>query len=56
MVKYLVLVLFFLAIAMSAPADEFTAAIQKLKSDRQLKGIQVQMTRNKEIIYNLNLG
>ena len=56
MVKYLIVVLFFLGLAMSAPSDEFTAAIQKLKSERQLKGIQVQMTRNKEIIYNLNLG
>jgi hypothetical protein len=56
MVKYLALVLFFLVMVRSAPTDDFTAAIQKLKSERQLKGIQVQLTKNKEIIYNLNLG
>ena len=28
----------------------------KMRQDKQLKGLQLQVSKNKEIVYNLNLG
>jgi hypothetical protein len=50
----LLALLFFGAIA--TPEEDLTQSIQALKQERQLKGIQLQVSKNKEIVFNLNLG
>lgn len=36
--------------------DETNAALTKLKNDRFLRGIQLQITKGKSILYNFNIG
>lgn len=40
----------------SAPSDDLTAALNNLKTDRELKGIQLQLTKKQEVVFNINLG
>lgn len=40
----------------ATPEDDLAAEIRALKTERQLKGMQVQVTKGKEIVFNLNLG
>lgn len=40
----------------SAPSDDLIAALNSLKTDRELKGIQLQLTKKQEVIFNTNLG
>lgn len=56
MLKYLPILLAIVFACAASPADELTAALNALKKERSLRGLQVQMTRNKQIVYNLNLG
>lgn len=50
----LLLVLPFFVVA--APSDDLTSAMKALLAERSLKGVQVQVTRLKQVIYDLNLG
>ena len=50
----LVLVCPFFVVA--TPSDELTSAMKALQAERSLKGMQVQITKQKEVIYDLNLG
>ncbi len=50
----LVLVCPFFVVA--TPSDELTSAMKALLAERSLKGMQVQITKQKEVIYDLNLG
>ena len=36
--------------------EDITNSLKALLEERQLKGMQVQVTKQQEIIYNLNLG
>lgn len=36
--------------------DDTNAALTKLKNDRFLRGIQLQITKGKSILYNFNIG
>lgn len=56
MLKYLPILLAIVFACAASPADELTAALNALMRERSLRGLQVQMTRNKQIVYNLNLG
>jgi CubicO group peptidase (beta-lactamase class C family) len=38
------------------PEEDLAGAIQALKSERQLKGMQVQVTKGQSVVFNLNLG
>lgn len=50
-------ILLLLAATLSAtPEEDLAADIRALKSERQLKGIQVQVTQKQQIVFNLNLG
>ena len=50
-------ILLLLAATLSAtPEEDLAADIRALKSERQLKGIQVQVTQKQHIVFNLNLG
>jgi hypothetical protein len=40
----------------AAPEEDLAADIRALKSERQLKGIQVQVTQKQQIVFSLNLG
>lgn len=40
----------------ATPSDELTSAMKALLAERSLKGMQVQITKQKEVIYDLNLG
>lgn len=55
------LVIFFLAFVpqlsvLAAPADDLTNAMKGLLAERQLKGMQLQVTKQKSVIYDLSLG
>jgi CubicO group peptidase (beta-lactamase class C family) len=36
--------------------DDTDIALTKLRNDRFLKGIQLQITKGKQIVYNFNIG
>lgn len=46
----------FLVIVTSTPTDDLNKDISNLLDERKLKGIQLQISANKSIVYNLNLG
>jgi hypothetical protein len=39
-----------------SPSDDLTTALKALKTERILKGMQLQVTKSKDIVYNINLG
>lgn len=41
---------------LSLPADELDRALLALKQERQLKGMQLQITKGQQVIYNFNTG
>jgi len=40
----------------SLPEEDLTNDIKSLVTERQLKGIQLVVSKSKQIVYNLNLG
>lgn len=53
---YILLALYIIIPASCSPQDDLTTALNSLKTERSLKGMQVQITKDKEIVYNINLG
>jgi hypothetical protein len=53
MILFICLVIFAMA---STPAEDLKAAIESLKAERSLKGLQVQVSKQQSIVFNLNLG
>ena len=43
-------------LATALPEDDLTTDIKSLITERQLKGIQLVISKSKQIVYNLNLG
>jgi D-alanyl-D-alanine carboxypeptidase len=43
-------------LASATPSQDLTAALKSLQNERQLKGMQVQVTKQKQIIFDINLG
>ena len=39
-----------------SPVDALEAALKSLLAERELKGIQLQVSRNSELVANVNLG
>jgi len=54
---YLTFVVLLLTITINGGlVEDTTAALTKLKNDRFLRGIALQITKQKEIVYNFNIG
>lgn len=45
-----------LTVECTTPNEDITNTLKALLEERQLKGMQVQVTKQQGIIYNLNLG
>lgn len=56
MIPKVILLLLVIALCSATPEDDLAVDIRALKNERQLKGMQVQVTKGKEVIFNLNLG
>lgn len=51
------LLLYLLVItAISSPSDDLTTALKGLVEERQLKGLQLQIAKDKDILFNGNIG
>lgn len=42
--------------AKATPSSELTDSMVKMRQDSRLRGLQLQISKNKEVVYNLNLG
>ena len=57
MIRHLLtFLLLLIANVAASPTDDFTKDITALFSERKLKGMQVQVSADKKIAFNLNLG
>jgi CubicO group peptidase (beta-lactamase class C family) len=45
-----------LSLASCSPAENLTQALKALQAERQLRGMQVQLTKDQEVIFEANLG
>lgn len=56
MIRKVILLLLVISLCSATPEEDLAADIRALKTERQLKGMQVQVTKSKEVVFNLNLG
>lgn len=55
-IRTAILLVFLLAAARATPTEELMAKIVGLKEERQLRGVQLQLSQGGEVVFNLNLG
>lgn len=56
MIHKVILLLLVIGLCSATSEEDLAAEIRALKTERQLKGLQVQVTQGKEVVFNLNLG
>lgn len=56
LISQIFLVVLIFNFANCSPTDDLSQALDKLVKDRSLKGLQLQITNNSQIIYNRNIG
>lgn len=53
---FIAIVTLLIILTTSIPEEDLTNDIKSLIAERQLKGMQLVVSKSKQIVYNLNLG